>query len=236
MMKTSLVIVFSIIQAAQAQQANSAGPGQISVTVQGKDGSILSGAAVFLRRTLPPGAPTRLRTEWHATASAAGGVTFDLMPNGRYSLCAQAAAGSWLNPCEWGAARPAVVVSATQRRVNTTLVLEQGAAVPIRVDDPSGLLAQNGDKTPGAHLLLGVRSDAMSFRPASVVSRDAGGRSYQVTIPFDAKVNLVVASWFYRLTDTMGAPVAASGTAAVPVTIPSGQAPATLRLMVSGRR
>ena len=85
----------------------------------------------------------------------AGSVTFDLLPNGLYTLCAQAASGNWLNACEWGAARPDVTVSAAQRTVSTTLVLKCGAAVLIRVDDPDGLLALNERKTPGAHLLLG---------------------------------------------------------------------------------
>jgi hypothetical protein len=56
------------------------------------------------------------------------------------------------------------------------------------------------------------------------------------TIPFNAKVNVVVASSFFRLTDANGAAFAASGAAAVPLSVPSGQAPPTLRLVVSGRR
>jgi len=235
-MESGLVMVFWVALAAQAQQTGPAGRGQIFVTVKGEDGSILSGAGVFLRRTLAPGAPPRQRADWSATTSAAGAVTFDLLPNGQYTLCAQAASGSWLNPCEWGAARPTVVVSAAQRAVSTTLVLKRGAAVSIRVDDPTGLLAQNEGKTPGAHLLLGVRSDAGIFHTASVIAQDPGGRDYSVTIPFDAKVNLVVASSFFRLADATGAPFAASGAAAVPVAVPSGQAPPTLRLAVSGHR
>lgn len=216
-MNRGLVIVFTAALAAQAQQADPAAGGQVSVTVMGEDGSILGGAGVFLTRTVAPGAPPRQRADWSATASAAGTVTFDLLPNGEYTLCAQAASGSWLNPCEWGTARPTVVLSAPQRTVSTSLVLKRGAAVSIRMDDPSGLLAQNEGKTPGAHLLLGVRSDALIFHPASIIAQDTGGRNYQVTIPFDANVNIVVASSFFRLTDATGAAFAASGSAAVPV-------------------
>jgi hypothetical protein len=231
-----LVIALCFVLATQAQQAGPAGRGPISVAVKGEDGSLLSGASVFLRRTLVPGAPPRQRTEWSATASAAGVVTFDLLPNGQYTLCAQAVSGHWLNPCEWGATRPAVVLSAPQGTARTTLVLKRGAAVSIRVDDPNGLLAQNEGKTPGAHLLLGVRSDALIFHPASIVAQDSGGRNYEVTIPFDANVKLVVASSFFRLTDAAGAPFAAGGTANIPVSVPSGQPAPTLRLTVSGRR
>jgi hypothetical protein len=235
-MTRGLVIVSSVVLAAQAQQAGPAVGGEISVTVKGEDGSVQSGAGVFLKRTLAQGAPPRQRADWSSTASAAGTVTFNLLPNGQCALCAQAAAGNWLNPCEWGAARPAVVVSAAQRTVSTTLVLKRGAAVSIRVDDPSGLLAQNEGKTPGAHLLLGVRSDVGIFHTGSVIAEDPAGREYSVTIPYDAKVNLVVASSFFRLTDTTAAPFAASGAASVPVAVPSGQVPPTLRLTVSGHR
>lgn len=235
-MGKGLTMVFWVAWTAQGQHAAAVGRGQVSVTVKGEDGSILSGAGVFLRRTLAPGAPPRQRTDWSATASAAGAAIFDLLPNGQYALCAQAVSGNWLNPCEWGGARPTVVLSAPQRTVSTTLVLKRGAAFAIRVDDPNGLLAQNEGKAPGAHLLLGVRSDALIFHPASTVSQDSGGRTYEVTIPFDAKVNLVVASSFFRLTDSAGAPFAASGAAAVPVIVPSGQVAPTLRVVVSGRR
>ncbi len=235
-MGRGLLIGFWVALAAQAQQAGPVGQGQVSVVVKGEDGSTLSGAGVFLKRTLAPGAPLRQRTDWGATASAAGAVTFNSLPNGQYTLCAQTASGNWLNPCEWGAARPTAVVNAALQAVETTLILKRGAAVSVRVDDPGGLLAQNEGKTPGAHLLLGVRSDALIFHPASVVAQDSAGRTYQITIPFDAKVNLVLASSFFRLTDGMGAALAASGSATIPVAVPSGQTPPTLRLVVSGRR
>ncbi len=235
-MGRGLGLAFSVVLGAQAQPAGPAGHGQFSVIVQGEDGSLLSGVGVFLQRALPLGAPPKQRTNWGTTSSAAGVATFDLLPNGQYTLCAQAASGNWLNPCEWGAARPSVVVSATQRTAGTTLVLKRGAAVSVRVDDPSGLLAQNEGKTPGAHLLLGVRNDVGIFRAASVIAENPAGKEYSVTIPYDAKVNLVVASSFFRLADATGVPFAVSGAAAVPVAVPSGQAPPTLRLAVSGRR
>lgn len=231
-----LVVVFCAVLAAEAQQPSPFGRGQISVTVKGQDGSLLSGASVFLGRTRAPGAPPKQRTDWRGTASAAGAVTFDLLPNGQYTVCAQAPQGNWLNPCEWGYARPAVVVSAAQRTVSTTVVLKRGAAVSIRVADPGGLLPQHERKTPGAHLLLGVRSDAGIFHTAPMVALDPAGREYSVTVPFNARVNLVVASSFFRLTDASGAAFAAGGSAIVPVTVSSGQAPPTLRLAVSGHR
>src|SRR5580704_8971513 len=77
---------------------------------------------------------------------------------------------------------------------------EKGVAVPIRVDDPGLSLSQNEGKTPGAHLLLGVATDALTFHPASVVSTDALGRNQQIVIPFNMPVKLVVNSAFFKLT------------------------------------
>ena len=55
-----------------------------------------------------------------------------------------------------------------------------------------------------------------------------------MTIPFDASVNLVVATSFFRLTDTNGIAFAPSGAASVPIAVPAGQPQPTLRLVVSG--
>jgi hypothetical protein len=230
------MIVLSVAPTAAAQQAGPSRPGQISVIMKGEDGTVLSGASILLRRTSARDAPVRQRTAWRATASATGTVDFDDLPNGQYSFCAQAASGYWLNPCEWGAARPSVMLSTAQRTISTALVLKRGAAVSIRVNDPTGLLAQHEGKTPGAHLLLGVRSDALIFHPASISTRDSGGRTYEVTVPFDAKINLTLASSFFRLTDKTGVALAATGAGNVPLTVPSGQAPPTLYMAVSGLR
>ena len=173
-MLRGLLIILSVVVAAQAQQGSLPGPGQFSATVRGEDGSTLSGVGVFLRRTPTLGAPPRQRMDWTAVTSTTGIATFELLPSGQYTICAQAASGNWLNPCEWGAARPSIVVPGTRESVGPTLVLKRGATVSIRVDDPSGLLTQDEGKTPGAHLLLGVRSDAGMFRLASLKAKDAG--------------------------------------------------------------
>lgn len=231
-----LAVLLSTVLACEAQQRSPAVGGQISGAVKGDDGSSVAGASVYLKWRLPEGAPLRQRTEWTATTDAAGLFHFDLLTNGQYAICVQAPLGNWLNPCEWGTRRPTVTVSPPLRSANVTIVLKRGAVVPIRVDDPSQLLAQNEGKTRGAHLLLGVRSDALIFHAASVTSQDSGGRNYAITVPHDVAVKLVVASSFFRLTDATGAAVAASGAGSIPVSVPSGKSPATVLLSVSGHR
>lgn len=218
-MKT-LTVLFSAVLACQGQQTNSAENGQISGTVKGDDGSNLGGATVFVRRTLAQGLRLRERTKWTITTDTSGVFQIGSLPNGQYTLCVQALSGNWLNPCEWGTVVPTVTVSDPQRSVSTTVVLKRGAAIPIRVDDPGQLLSLNEGKKNGAPLLVGVRSDALIFHAAPVASQDSGGRNYDVTIPFNAQVSLVVASSGFRLTDGAGKPFANNGAAAVPLVVP----------------
>jgi hypothetical protein len=115
------------------------------------------------------------------------------------------------------------------------MTLKKGAAVPIRIDDPSQLLSQHEGKTPGAHLLLGVGNDAFAFRPVSILAQDANGRDHQIIVPFNLPVKLVVHSSFFQLSDATGIPLSRTG-AAIPVLVPSGTQPTIIKLKVTGGR
>jgi hypothetical protein len=113
-------------------------------------------------------------------------------------------------------------------------VMKKAALVPIRLDDPGQLLAQHEGRTPGAHLLIGIANDARWFRPAVVTSRDAGGKNYQVLIPFNSTINIMVYSAFFQLADAGGLPLPRARAAAIQVSVPAGQQPPTVRLRVTG--
>jgi hypothetical protein len=69
---------------------------------------------------------------------------------------------------------------------NVSLVLKKGVIVPIRVDDPAQLLAQNEGKTPGAQLLLGVADSAIAWlelRLPAVDSLSAISRPVTLSVP-----------------------------------------------------
>ena len=103
----------------------------------------------------------------------------------------------------------------------------------MRVIDPGQLLSQHEGKTVGAHLLLGVGTDALFFRTARVVSQDASGRDYQLLIPFDRLVNISATSAFFQLMDATGKALTKSGNM-FPVLVPSGQPPPVLLLRMTG--
>jgi len=186
------------------------------------------GASVLVRKTAASPSSWRQRTEWATITTSSGVFQVDGLPNGEYTLCVQAPSTTWLNPCEWSATRLTVAVSAGQRAVNKAIILKRAAVVSIRVDDPGKLLSQNEGKVQGAHLLIGVRSDKSVFHAASVTANGSAGRSYAVKIPFDAKVDLVVASSFFRINDAAGLPLSINGAAAT-LLVPSGQTLPALR-------
>jgi hypothetical protein len=125
-------------------------------------------------------------------------------------------------------------LSKLQKSTDITMILKRGAIVPIRLVDAAQSLAQNEGKTPGAHLLLGVSSDAFAFHTAPVISRDAAGRNHQIVIHYDRAVKLVVTSPFFRVTDSGGRELPRSGSAMIPITVPTGQQPAPVTLTVAG--
>ena len=126
--------------------------------------------------------------------------------------------------------------------INYIDYFERGAVVPIRIDDPRQLLLQYEGKLPGASISVGFRSDGLVLHSAQTISKDVSGRSQQIVIPFDTPVKLQVTSWFFQvgdssgqsLRDSNGIPMTRPGLALVPLTVPSGQKPDTIRLLVSG--
>jgi len=114
------------------------------------------------------------------------------------------------------------------------MVLDKGALVTVRVDDPGQFFAATTAKA-GPGLLIGVGTDSFVFRRAALLSQDAGGKTYQVLIPFDRKTRISVASPMYQLANASGSLLAASRGNAIPVFVQSGQPPPTVTLKIIGR-
>ncbi|MGI8741748.1 MAG: carboxypeptidase-like regulatory domain-containing protein [Bryobacteraceae bacterium] len=217
---------------AQVTQVSEA-VGVISGTVKGADGSPVASGLVSVSR-IADTAKSKLRRISGAAATVPNG-SFRLpsLDSGTYRICVQVPGTAWIDPCEWGPGGRTVALPSGQALSSVNLVLNKGAIVTLRVTDPRQLLSMHEGKTPGAHLLLGVSTDALSFRMASLVSQDTGGRNYQLLIPFDRKVNIAVSSAFFRLLDTNGIALPKSGSV-IPVIVPSGQQAPTLLLSVIG--
>jgi hypothetical protein len=229
-MITKIVFLLFCLVPCHAQQASFM-TGEIAGVLKGDDGTTVTAGNVWLKRTAPSGSRMQ-RNEWLTTSDSLRGFRFERLPEGQYTLCAQAP-GVWLNPCEWGLRPPIVSISRGQRSASVIIVLKKGVIVPVRVDDPGQWLSENERESAGAHLLLGVSNDRFVFHPAMISSQDSGGRSYGILIPFDAPAKLLVSSAFFRLSDAVGLPLRL-GSTAIPVTVPAGQNPGLIRLTVTG--
>lgn len=216
----------------QAQRMRSAGS-VIEGILSGDDGTAITGGSVMARRASAPSVRAA-RTDWHATSGDRGLFRFEGLPDGQYALCAQVPSSTWINPCAWGLRPPVMTISVGRPAASVIVVLKRGVLVPVRVDDPGQRLSQHEGKTPGAHLLLGIDSDASVFQPASVASQDTAGRNYRIVIPFDLPVRLVVGSSFFQMSDAAGSPLPRTGSTGIPVTVSAGQSPGTIRLTVTG--
>jgi hypothetical protein len=228
-----LTALFYLLPAA-AQQPPLNFAGLISGTVKGDDGSSILGAYLSLQLQPPYPNSRSLETEWAAQTGSDGSFQFGRLSGGSYRLCGYVPHSAWLNPCAWGLQPPVVTLSGTQPVATITLTLKKGAAVPIRINDPGGLLPQYEGKSPGADLLIGVASDSRVFLPATIVSQDGGGRNHQIVIPFNSLVNLVVFSAQFQLS-TLGLPLPKVSSTKIPITAPSGGQPPTVTLQVTGR-
>jgi hypothetical protein len=114
--------------------------------------------------------------------------------------------------------------------------MRKGVFLPMRVDDPARVLSTSQGAPAGRHLLIGAggSNDAL-FRPAALASDDAGGRTYQSLVPFDVPVELVLSSSPVQLADAVGTPLQAR-TTTIPVSVPRGQTPSAVRVVVTGLR
>lgn len=207
----------------------------ITGTAKGADGSNITGA-VAIASYVASGPSVAQKTRKPVTAAVLADGTFQLasLDVGEYGICvAPPLFTGWIGSCEWGGNGTTVSLTQNQPSAAVSVVLAKGAPVNLRVNDPSGHLAANEGKTPGAHLLVGVAMPNMGFRLAAVVSQDAAGRTYQVVVPFDRSVVITAGSAFFQLADSTGKALPRLGNV-FPVLVPSGQQPPTLTLNLTG--
>jgi|SRR5271165_5710043 len=204
----------------------------VSGTLKGDDGTVIVGGSVHLYR-IPGSSPGRTReAQWSVVSGAEGAFRFANVGQGAYRLCAQAQDGTWLDPCDWGLG--ANTLAPAQNSSGVMLVMRKGTVVPVRIDDPGQLLSRPPSGLMGAGLLIGFGSDTALFHALSLASADSTGRSYQVVIPFDTAVKLIIASPFLQLADASGLLIPSGATYQVPVLVPSGGTPPLLHFVVTG--
>ncbi len=189
--------------------------GSIQGTVVGSDGTSLSGARVYAGVKVTVGnvnAPPTLITKVANGVTASPGNTFTItnLPSGTYVLCAAIATPGWLDPCRSSANVPVINLAAGQNLTGQTVVMTKGAVVQVRINDGSKLLA-----TPPGAIAHDVEVLALGsnhfYYYAPTVSTDSGGRTQELTLPFNATHTFIVRSQQFSLTDSTGAAVPTGG-------------------------
>lgn len=228
-----LLCVVGVARLSFAQLSTSFVAGVAAGSISGENGSPVSGARVSLEPfDVPEPGTGRMRHEWNVVTGGTGEFQFTGVPDGKYRICVTAPGRLWLDPCHWGTRPPSVVVSKSQRSSTVTIRLRPAAVLELRVEDPGKRLSEHEGKTPGAHLMLGVVNDASMFREAIQVSRDAGGRSYELVVPLGTPAKILCQSTFFQVLTQSGIPVPKTGLIFF-VTIPPGQRPNPIVFRIS---
>lgn len=209
--------------------------GSISGILKGEDGTAINGVVVMLHLTRPPTSRFgQQRSDWSAVTAPGGAFQIAGLPEGNYTLCPRVPNSTWLNPCEWHLPTPTASISRLSPNASITITLMRGAAVPIRIDDAGQLLARNEGRTPGAGLLLSISGPGLFFRLVPLLSQDLGGRNYQIVIPFNTALTLVVHPSFYHVSNASGAPLSQARSTKIPLLVATGQQVSPIRFTISG--
>lgn len=234
-------IAFSMLVAASPMMAQSAGPaGAIGGYVVDAHGAAVAGAVVRYQRIvqyvhaasgLQP-VPREAIATGQIQTDGGGAFAVPDLPVGDYNLCASAPSTAYLDPCVWGQALRTTVSSAVA--ASTTIVLQRGVFLNVRVNDPLQLLSPlvDGPLTP-SKLAVGVVYANRAYRGAHNINAASMGRDYQLAIPVGTPFTLWLFSRDVTLADSNGAPIPASGSA-TPVVAVAGQ-DQTFTFTVSGR-
>jgi carboxypeptidase family protein len=187
-----------------AQISAIAGAAGIQGRVFDESGAPLAMTAVFANRIAPA----------FSQAVKSGPLgTFDLqgLPAGTYVLCVKVVSSIHLDPCLWSAPGTAVItLAAGQNSIGNRLQVRRASKLQVRIQDPHQHLSPRSGPTEPPQLAMGVLTPTgITSRPV-LVSTDKGGRTYEISVPFDLPLTFTMVPKHLQLADEQGLPVPAS--------------------------
>ncbi len=212
------------------------GTASIQGIIKSTDGTIIAGANITYGPLAAPhknAAAAMMPPVGQLLSDSDGAFSIQHLAAGVYLICVSVRNQPYLDPCHWSATPITFTVLDGQAISNAVVTIAKGKQCQIRVNDPTQAFANDG-ATPGAHLTVGVRALSGALHAAVLVTNDATGRTYSVTIPTDTPVSVYVLSGGYQLKDSTGNIVGASAVSQYQITAPSATAPSVLTFTVTG--
>jgi hypothetical protein len=221
------LLIFVVITFPEISSAQSA-TGQISGIIQDPTGKPLAGAIVAV--SAQPMSPPVVF--WVTTVAASNG-SFQVsgVPAGSFTICPAVQSSSLLPSCLWGAPTT-VTLTAGQNVSVPPIKLVQGYQLQFKVIDPAGKInAASAAKKP-VGVLISVRSNTSAFQSVPATRADPSGFAYQITVPFDTPLTILMGCHNVDMADPNGYNVPRSDGAyagaspnyiPITVTVPNGK-------------
>ncbi len=166
--------------------------GQSTGQIQGRvtaqiGGAVFAGTVVNVYRVgQGPAFSTKAITAKDGTYAVTG------LPAGTYRVCASDRGGTVVDHCLWPDFHSVVAVAGAQS-ATADIQLKKATTLSVRVNDPGRNLSRKAGDTVTPHVLVGGFDMSGIFHPAREV-KDAGGSTYELVIPTDFPVRMVVQS------------------------------------------
>jgi hypothetical protein len=234
------VCLLVVLAAGLAAQSTNFGQGPITpaVATASISGSLKSSATLG---ALHGNTITAYRTSpqspvYRVVGQSAADGTFQIsgLPAGTYALCVDGTKDTHLDPCSWGGTPVSVTVADGQKVTGVSLSLIKGVTLKVNINDSGQFLKQRAGEIGPPQVFVAVLPPKGA--PAPLSPSDTGnGRQFQMVVPGDTPLTVLVYSKEVTLTDgnQKGVP-AAGGTTSVTVAS-SAASPAPLVFQVTGR-
>jgi hypothetical protein len=161
-------------------------------------------ANVTVHSMVPPAAANAAK--YQKSASDGTFALSNLSTTTQHAICADASNQHLLNPCIWSPNSPAIasLTAAPSSATNTLISLKQGGMIRLQVNDPFALLAVTETKHGTALVVHAVAKDGSSMPQPAIKLNAATGRNYNVLVPPDKPVKLMLYNKNLNFKDASG--------------------------------
>jgi hypothetical protein len=163
------------------------------------DGNPVPGAFVtaYLQASSTGG---KLMPAINALTESDGSFKMKGVPAGTYRLCIEKTSAALLDPCQWSPVPNSVTVTPGDD-ASITMLAQAGISMTIRVDDPTGLLAND---PRSVDILINAKTTSGRHIAAVLASKDKSGKTMTMVVPVGVPIDLMIYSSRLALTDDQG--------------------------------